>query len=103
MNEEITTKQWVLNIIVAIAIVGGIGFAIYQTVKVPEDDSAFRNEYLAGCMGESASFSFCNCTFDVLKDNVGMDGLLKLSAEYDGGDVLPKEAYTAIAKCADKY
>ena len=101
--EKITTKEWVLNIIVAIAIVGGIGFAIYKSAKAPEvDDSAFRNEFLSGCVSEASDYNYCNCTFDSLKKQMGIDGVLEFAVEYDRTGVLPKEAYTAIAECMDK-
>jgi hypothetical protein len=101
--ETITTKQLVLNVAVAVAIVGGIGFAIYQTVKEPEtDDSAFRNAFVYACATES-NITFCDCTYNEIKKEVGVDGLLSLSAEYDRTGVMPKEGYQAVAKCADKY
>jgi hypothetical protein len=103
MNEEITTKQWALNVVVAIVIVGAIGFGVYQTVKAPDtDDSAFRNEFVYACATE-ANITFCDCTYNNLKEIVGLDGLLELSVEYDRTGVMPKEGYTAVAKCADKY
>ena len=101
--ETITTKQWVLNVIVAVVIVGGIGFAIYKSVQAPAmDDSAFRNEFVYACATE-ANITFCDCTYEALKKDLGMDGLLEMSAEYDRTGVMPKSGYQAVAKCADKY
>ena len=101
--EKITTKEWVLNVVVAIVIVGGIGFAIYSSVKAPEvDDSAFRNEFVTGCMTES-NFTMCDCTFTELKKDMGLDGLLVMAVEYEQTGIMPTRAYKAVAKCADKY
>jgi len=100
MNNKITKEQWVVNILVAVIVIGAIWFGVYQTVKAPDDD-AFRNEFVYACATE-ANVTFCDCAYDELKKDLGLDGLLEMSAEYDRTGIMPKSAYSAIAKCADK-
>ena len=72
--EKITKKDLGVNVAVAIIITTILAIIIIPNMIEKTDDSAFRNEFLAGCMTES-NFEFCNCTYDEIKKDVGLDGL----------------------------
>jgi hypothetical protein len=100
--ENLTIKQIWANVALAIVIITVLAIIIIPNVVDKQDDSAFRNEFVYACATE-ANITFCDCTYEALKKDLGMDGLLEMAAEYNRTDVMPKSGYTAIAKCADKY
>lgn len=94
------------NIVSSIAIVGvvilGIVSIYFSFKKEQIDDTYFRTEYLTGCM-EASNYAFCSCSYNSLKKQLGVAELMEVSVEYTKTNILPKEAYTAVAECAKFY
>ena len=92
------------NTLNSIAIIGvvilGIVSIYFGFKKEPVDDSYFRSTYINGCVSES-NYAFCSCSYESLKSQLGVEGLLQFAVEYESTGVLPKEAYTAISECME--
>lgn len=60
-----------------------------------------RTEFNNGCMGEGASYAFCNCAFNYMVNKYGVDKLIDL-ALYDSAQ-LESAAVDGALECMHLY
>jgi hypothetical protein len=94
-------KNKTITVVWGVAVLIAIGVGVYFLTRSTVDDSNIKSGFMSGCM-EEGNYAFCDCSYESIKSQIGVDGLIKFSLEYDRTGVLPKEAYTAIASCLDK-
>jgi len=59
----------------------------------------FQANFVGGCSEEGGSNEMCQCMFDELEKELGMDGLLQMSVDYIATEKMPTRAVEAVLKC----
>lgn len=69
--------------------------------RVPEttDTTAYRQNFLDGCISEGANMSYCSCTYDGLVGLYGFQGLIDVSNKISEGNFTTQEN-AVIRRCA---
>ena len=72
------------------------------TREQPESVDEFKQSYMEGCLGEDSNFSYCDCTYETLKQKLGMDEFVKLAIKYADDEIIPDEFVDAAIECIDE-
>jgi hypothetical protein len=78
-----------------------------RMITVPIEDEEdidiytdFETEFVKGCADEGASEKRCQCFFNSLERQLGLDGIVRMSLRYYETEQLPEDAMTqAIIDC----
>ncbi len=106
-----------IGILVFIVIVGALSLmteAPETPVVVVEEPVArsidnellevFKTEYISACAEESAMLDYCKCSYDVLLEELGAEGLLTNAMEFSMGVLTPQmqdAMIVTMTKCID--
>ena len=67
---------------------------------------AYEKAYMEACVAEVSMYegkeAYCQCTYDVLKNRLGLDGLVSLSIEYMETEETTEEMWDAVKECIDR-
>ena len=50
------------------------------------DSEELKNDFMEGCMEEGGNYQFCNCGFNELLNDIGVEGMTELGLELIAGD-----------------
>lgn len=102
-----TQQNAIIGAVVAVIVI--IGLAVYFTEQetkntpVIAENSTFKDDFMSGCTEAGPGFyNYCNCAYNKLEQDLGINGLIKMSIKYDETGVLPSEVLPAMSACADK-
>jgi hypothetical protein len=116
-------KNILLAVIILIAIIFGYALATpvpdaKQETKILTEPTikpvpltqtptgSYEKAYMESCVEETDGFengeAYCQCTYDVLKNRLGLDGLVLLSVDYLETNEMPDEMWDAVRECYDK-
>ncbi len=109
MNTKNILKAVGITIAVLILlIIGGIVFSNNETVqektsapvveqKAPEMDYA-KQQYMSGCF-DGSNYEFCDCSYDKLVKEFGVEGIIKIGLEYDRTGYMEDKAIETVLSC----
>ena len=70
------------------------------------DIEELKGDFIEGCMGEGGKYQYCNCGFNELLNNIGVEGITELGLDLIAGDEEGKHAGSlikAVDTCLDRY
>ena len=62
-------------------------------------DRSLREEYVNGCLGEGVTRAYCNCTYNYMVDQVGIDGFLDQVAQFNQTGQFSDLMLDAVDEC----
>lgn len=94
--------QIAVAVIIGGALIAGAIVYSNQPSLFTEQEPTFKENFMIGCVGEDASYSYCECTYNDLKKTVGLDKMVSESLKYEVEETFSDEMYTEIMKSALK-
>jgi hypothetical protein len=70
------------------------------TVAVNRLPDVFRSDFLEGCIGEEASFAYCECTLEYLERNYTNNEILRMAINLEQDGELPNALLNAAKACS---
>ena len=89
-------KELIIAVSVVVLIIAGVMFFTREPEK-----NYLKDNYMTGCTeGNYAMRGYCECTFNKLEKEIGIEGIVEMENEYKYTGELPPKAWKVINQCA---
>ena len=92
-------------LVIGLALISGNDTKKVETVKVPHAslyentiEDEFKDGFIEGCAEEGATVAQCTCSYNLLIDELGFDGVMNMSIEYINTEELPLKLLSQIVE-----
>ena len=89
-NIIIAVLATLVGAFIILMIVGLIANNQDSKIESSKPIDSFKEAYMQGCTEEGASITMCDCSYNQLLKDLGMDGLIDLSADIAKGEEIPE-------------
>lgn len=96
--EKIKIYKIVSSTIIVIGLLAILALTITKDEQRKDNSDFIKTNFMAGCI-DDGNYQLCECIYDELQSDLGMEGFIALSLEIDETGDIPKEAYKAVANC----
>lgn len=88
------------TIVVVFIILMIVGLTTKEEVAQPDFKETIKENFMNACVPEGEGlYSFCNCSFEALYEELGSDGLVELENELIRTNELPEGTLEIVAEC----